>query len=278
MQTYPDKFINVSDHRVRYWDVGQGPPVLLLHGVGCMVEVWYRNIPALAKKHRVIALDFLGHGYSSKPKKFMGLGMVGEFLQSFFQEIGVNEKVSLIGNSLGGGISLTFALQRPEMVNRLVLVSSGGLGRDIPILLRLVSNLPIPLVWLPPAPRRLLRFFLDNAVYTSEVITDEMFEAFQDLYKDMETRLSLMRILNYLIGLHGANPAMVDPILENIDSLDMPILLTWGEQDVVLPVRHGHWAVEALPNAQLQVFNPGGHMTFMEYPDEWNEIVLEFLG
>jgi len=130
------KFIRVNGNRIRYAEEGKGPPVLLLHGFGASLEWWKLNLKSISQNHRAIAIDFLGFGFSSKPKEEFNTSLATRFMHSLLNAFNL-DKVTLVGNSFGGYIALITALCLPEKVNRIVLVDNVGFGTEISLLLRL---------------------------------------------------------------------------------------------------------------------------------------------
>ncbi len=124
--------------RVAYRDEGVGDVLLLIHGMAGSSETWRSVIPQLSKKFRVIAPDLLGHGESAKPRGDYSLGAFAVWLRDFLDELGVSH-ATVVGHSLGGGFAMQFVYQRPDYAKRLVLISSGGLGPDVGLILRLLS-------------------------------------------------------------------------------------------------------------------------------------------
>jgi pimeloyl-ACP methyl ester carboxylesterase len=134
-----DQYINAKGIKARYWTAGdKGPVVLLIHGFGASVEIWQHNIGSLAKSFRVYAIDLVGFGRSDKPEGPYNVSMITEFVDDFMKAAEI-EKASLVGLSFGGGISLQYALQYPQKVEKLVLVDSVGLGTKMNCLVRLMS-------------------------------------------------------------------------------------------------------------------------------------------
>jgi len=127
-------------HAVRFHRAGSGPLVLLLHGIASTADTWAPVAPALAERHAVLAPDLLGHGASAKPRGDYSLGAFASGVRDLVAALG-HDRATVVGHSLGGGIAMQFAYQYPERVERLVLISSGGLGREVHALLR-AATLP----------------------------------------------------------------------------------------------------------------------------------------
>src|SRR5919199_4130552 len=141
--------IRLHGHRVSYRAGGSGPVIVLVHGVTSSSQSWEPVLPLLAERFTVVAPDLLGHGASAKPQGDYSLGAYSCLVRDLLLALG-HERATIVGHSLGGGVAMQFAYQFPERVERLVLVSSGGLGHDVHPLLRAAappgSALPLPLI------------------------------------------------------------------------------------------------------------------------------------
>jgi len=133
------KEISLHGHRVAYRSAGSGPVIMLAHGITSTSGTWERVLPALAKRFTVIAPDLLGHGESAKPRGDYSLGAYASGLRDILVALG-HDKATFVGHSLGGGVAMQLAYQFPERCERLVLVSSGGLGRELGFLLRAATR------------------------------------------------------------------------------------------------------------------------------------------
>ena len=133
------RFVRIHGHQVAYRSAGSGPVILLVHGIAGSSGTWARVMPALAEHHTVIALDMLGHGASAKPRGDYSLGAYASGIRDLMVALG-HESATIVGHSLGGGVAMQFAYQFPERCDRLVLVASGGLGKEVNVLLRVVSG------------------------------------------------------------------------------------------------------------------------------------------
>src|SRR6185437_573538 len=150
------KFLELHGDKVAYRDEGDGEALLLIHGMAGSSDSWRSVLPQLSKKYRVIAPDLLGHGRSAKPRvSDYSLGAFAVWLRDFLDELGVSH-ATLVGHSLGGGVAMQFVYQHPDYVKRLVLISSGGLGPDVGLILRLLSAPGAELVLPIVAPKPVL--------------------------------------------------------------------------------------------------------------------------
>ena len=125
------KYLELHGDRVAYQDVGTGPEALLLiHGMAGSSETWRAVLPQLSRRYRVVAPDLLGHGQSAKPRGDYSLGAFAVWLRDLLDELGIS-RATIVGQSLGGGVAMQFVYQHPDYCERLILISSGGLGPDV---------------------------------------------------------------------------------------------------------------------------------------------------
>lgn len=251
----------VAGYTVSYAECGpaDGPPVVLVHGLASDSDTWDQAIPTLAAHGlRVIALDLLGHGRSDKPRDGYLLDDFARQLHLFFDAIGL-ERATVCGHSLGGALAVHFGYYFPQHVQRLVLVSAGGLGREVHLGLR-AAALPIapPLVALAMSPRlaplyrnrllhRMLRLTPDHLTNLSRV---------GRALSDARSRAAFFAALRGVIAPSGQRGSFLRMryLAENV-----PTMVVWSEGDVVIPVAHAHATQEHLPGARLVVFPGGGH-------------------
>src|SRR4051794_3423267 len=145
--------IVLHGHRVRFHRSGEGPLLVLLHGIASTADTWSPVVAGLAARHTVIAPDLLGHGHSAKPRGDYSLGAYASGVRDLVAALGY-ERATVVGHSLGGGIAMQFAYQFPERIERLVLVSSGGLGGGGHAILRAAALPRSALVLAPPRGAR----------------------------------------------------------------------------------------------------------------------------
>jgi pimeloyl-ACP methyl ester carboxylesterase len=272
-----NRYINVGGLAARYWALGdKGTAVILIHGLCASADVWMRNIYPLASEHRVYVPDLPGFGRSDLPGPSFSPFDYSRFLADLMSLLNI-EKANLVGQSLGGGVALHYALCFPENVNRLVLVDSAGLGKEVPWGLRLMS-LPLLGELCSRPTRKKVQLFFKVAVHDRILITKD----FIDLYYSFSSRPgfqpSLLRIVRLMLTTRGARDQILMPIVNNLEKIRQPVLVIWGKEDRVLPLKHGYFAKQRLPNATLQIIEGCGHLPFLERPDVFNRLVLEFLG
>lgn len=274
-QTPQDQYIKVDRSNIRYWTLGDGgTTIILLHGLGSCLETWKYTISALAQRHRVYAVDIVGSGRSDKPLTTYSLAYQAQFIKAFMDALSL-KSTSLIGNSMGGGVALQFALLFPKQVEKLVLVSSAGLGKEIALTLRLAS---LPFTNLLFRPRRSsTALALKQAVYNPSVITDDWVELFYQLGMLPGAQEALQMQIRANINFWGVRSQVYGSIVNQLATISAPSLIIWGQQDRVLPVAHAQVAALGLPNARLHIFDACGHWPQVERSEEFNALTLEFL-
>jgi pimeloyl-ACP methyl ester carboxylesterase len=266
-------------HRVRFLQAGSGPPVVLIHGITSSADTWAPAMAAASDGHTLIAPDLLGHGGSAKPRGDYSLGAFASGARDLLASLG-HDRVTVVGHSLGGGIAMQFAYQFPERTERLVLVSSGGLGREVNLLLRAAAL---------PGSEWALRFlsprWLGRAaggvgwagsrlgLRTGRDL-GEMLHGYLSL-SDGETRAAFVHSLR----------AVVDPGGQRVNGHDrlylaaqLPTLLVWGERDSVIPVAHGAEAHAAMPGSRLELFRDAGHFPHLDDSARFAAVLEAFLA
>ena len=263
--------------RISYLTAGDGPVLLLVHGIASDGGVWRAVLPLLARRARVIAPDLPGHGASAKAPGDYSLGSLASSLRDLLVKLG-HERATLVGHSLGGGVAMQFAYMFAERTERLVLTSSGGLGRSLNPLLRAAalpgSELVIaatigPLtavgrVGVAAIQRVGLRFAPDLG---------EVGRGFATL-ADRDGRAAFLDTLRSVVNFSGQRVDASDRLYL---SAGMPTLLLWGEHDRIIPVGHGYRAQERMPGSRLVTFANSGHFPQIDDPQRFAATVLEFL-
>jgi pimeloyl-ACP methyl ester carboxylesterase len=263
--------------RISYLTAGEGPVLLAVHGIASDSQAWRAALPLLARRATVIAPDLPGHGASAKAPGDYSLGSLASSLRDLLVKLG-HERATLVGHSLGGGVAMQFSYMFPERTERLVLVSSGGLGRSVNPLLRAAtlpgSELAIAATIGPitalgraaaAAARRLgLRFSPDLG---------EVGRGFATL-ADREGRMAFLDTLRSVVNFSGQRVDASDRLYL---ASGMPTLLLWGERDPIIPAGHGRRAQERMPGSRLVTFADSGHFPQIDDPHRFAATVLEFL-
>ncbi len=270
--------MTLHGHSVAYRQAGSGPVVVLVHGITSSSATWERVIGDLARRFTVIAPDLAGHGESDKPKGDYSLGAHASTVRDLLLALG-HERASFVGHSLGGGIVLQLSYQFPERCERLVLVDSGGLGREVSLLLR-AATLPGSELVLPfLAATRLL----DAGARVGDLLgrlglhvpTDlEEIARGHSTLRDGEARAAFVHTLRSVVEPGGQR---VDASNRLYLAQQIPFLLIWGKRDSIIPVSHGRAAHEQLPGSRLEVFERSGHFPQLDEPERFLEVLVDFI-
>jgi len=279
MKVPTDRMVDVGGINTRYWVEGSGSPVVLIHGLSNSIEHWLLNINALAAEHTVYALDLLGHGRTDKPlSRSYDLSHLAGFVIDFMDALGI-ERADLIGHSLGGGVALIIAETSPERVHRLVLVDSVGLAVDLGIVLRLVS--------VPGVGEVLTRIGLQGdfqkqlkrqrAIWPdTHVVPEEMIRLrYATRWEDI--RKTNFKALRASINFRGMRMTALQPIVQGLRSLHLPVLVVWGEQDDLVPTRHARIVQNEVAKARVEIFEDAGHDPMVVNPERFNRVTMQFL-
>jgi len=270
-------YLDLHGERIAYRDAGAGETLLLIHGMAGSSATWRAVIPELAKRYRVVAPDLLGHGESAKPRGDYSLGAFAAWLRDLLDELGIR-RATVVGQSLGGGVAMQFTYQHRDYCERLVLISSGGLGPDLNWILRILSapgaELVLPVV--APQPVLSLGNKLGSWLASAGVKSPragEMWSAYCSL-SDRPTRQAFLRTLRSVVDYRGQAVSALGKIHV---SYGLPTLLIWGEQDRIIPVAHGYAAHEAVPGSRLEVLAGVGHFPHVESPAAVVDILDDFI-
>jgi 4,5:9,10-diseco-3-hydroxy-5,9,17-trioxoandrosta-1(10),2-diene-4-oate hydrolase len=272
-----DRYVKVGNINTRFWAAGdKGTTVILVHGLGGFIENWVHNVNALSQSHRVYAMDLVGFGRSDKTPlthdMYDLVRFIGDFLET--QKI---DKASLVGNSLGGGLVLLFALQYPQKVEKLVLVDNAGMGKDVILDFKLCS-LPLLGELLIRPSRRTTAGLWKKIVYNSSLVTEKLIKDSYALAALPGASKALLAALRSGINLSGQRSKLTNALIEKLGSIAAPTLIIWGKQDRIIPVAHAQVAVNKILGARLQIFDRCGHMAQLEHPEKFNKLVLDFLA
>ena len=265
-------------HRVRFHSSGDGPLLVLLHGIASTADTWAPVATGLAASHTVLAPDLLGHGASAKPRGDYSLGAYASGVRDLITALGY-ERATVVGHSLGGGIAMQFAYQFPERVERLVLISSGGLGREVHPILR-ASTLPGSEIVLALLGRRWLR---TTGGAVGATLGRLGLRAGEDLAGVAAGIASLGDADARGAFVHTARAA-IDPGGQRVSATDrlylaahLPTLIVWGERDPIIPAAHGEAAHAAIPGSRLEIFAGAGHFPHREQPVRFVSLVEDFM-
>ena len=277
--SFERQHVNIHGHDVRYVRSGEGPVILLIHGIAGSSRTWREATEGLAAEHTVIAPDLIGHGESAKPIGDYSLGAHASGIRDL---LGVLEvpRATVVGHSFGGGVAMQLAYQHPECCERLVLVGSGGLGREVSWMLRALALPGSELLWpliFPPLVRDrgndLGRALWRRGLIRSARI-DEMWPSYSSL-ADSPNRQAFLRTVRSVIDARGKVFSAKHRLYL---AAWMPTLIIWGDQDNIIPVEHGRAAHEAIPHSRLEIFEGASHFPHAEQPERFVEVVSEFMA
>jgi pimeloyl-ACP methyl ester carboxylesterase len=272
------KFLELHGDRIAYRDAGHGDVLLLIHGMAGSSATWRAVLPQLAKKYRVVAPDLLGHGESDKPRGDYSLGAFAVWLRDFLDELGIT-RATVVGQSLGGGVAMQFVYQHPDYCERLVLISSGGLGPDVGVILRLLSAPGAEFVLPIIAPKPVLQVgnkvksWLSSAGIQSPRGA-EMWSAYSSL-ADRQTRQSFLRTLRSVVDYRGQAVSALSRLkLQG----ELPVMAIWGEKDDIIPVEHVYAAQAARAGSRVEVLPDVGHFAQVEAPMQVVHLIEDFIA
>ena len=271
--------ITLHGHKVSYSTAGEGESVvLLIHGiVGCAAQ-WDQVIPLLAERYTVVAPDLLGHGESAKPRGDYSLGAYAASVRDLLVALG-HRRATVVGHSLGGGVAMQFAYEYPPFAERLVLVSSGGLGREVHLILRAAtlpgSELVLPVI----AHERLhgvagaLAGVLSRAGLRVGADLAEMAKGYGSL-ADAGARQAFIHTLRAVLDITGQRVSATDRLY--LAAL-LPSLIIWGDRDPLIPVAHAQVAQSGLPGSRLEIFEEAGHFPQLYDPMRFAYTLIDFI-
>jgi pimeloyl-ACP methyl ester carboxylesterase len=271
--------LELHGNEVSYRIAGEGPLVVLIHGVAGRAEQWDPVARQLADRYTVLAPDLLGHGRSAKPRGDYSLGAYAASVRDLMIALGIRRRGTIVGHSLGGGIAMQFAYQFPPFAERLVLVSSGGLGREVHLLLRAAtlpgSELVLPLIAADRirAVGAAIGALFGRLGLSAGPDLAEMARGYDSL-ADAGARQAFLHTLR----------SVIDPTGQRVDATDrlylaeeMPSLVIWGRRDPLIPVDHAGIAHRAMPGSRLEVFDESGHFPQLDDPIRFADVLSDFI-
>lgn len=270
---------DLHGHAVAYDDRGAGPPVVLIHGLMSSHRTWSAQIQRLSHSHRVIAVDLPGHGSSGKPDGDYSLGAHAAVIRDLIDELGVGP-VTLVGHSYGGGVALQFAYLFPDRVDRLVLVSSGGLGRDVNPALRAAtlpgSEFVLPVLASGPVRAvgaRVLELWRRAGLPPISASTSAAWDDLASL-ADPEARQAFLATSRAVIDLGGQRVSATG----RLSALQgRPALWIWGGRDRIIPAAGAVDTVRNLAGSRIEVFDRSGHFPHLDEPERFGAVLSEFM-
>jgi pimeloyl-ACP methyl ester carboxylesterase len=264
----------VNGSRLNYVEMGQGPPLVFVHGLAGCWQNWLENIPHFARRHRVIAIDLPGFGESELPQEEISIPGYGRFVDAFLSEIEI-ERAPIVGNSMGGFIAAEVAVSHPSRVDKLALVSAAGVITVRPAELTVAKRIA-RLIQLGGARvlarrhswirrRRLRSRILYGIVRHPELLQPE---------------------LVYEVASGGGKPGFMDAFQAILDydfsdrlpDVERPTLIVWGRNDRIVPVGGAFRYEQLIPNSRRVIFEDTGHVPMIERPALFNRVLEDFLA
>jgi pimeloyl-ACP methyl ester carboxylesterase len=276
MQAPEVRYLTIHGHRRAFVLEGSGPALLLLHGLGCDHTTWLPVIRTLARRYTVIAPDMLGHGESDKPRADYSVGGYANGMRDLLTVLGI-DKVTVVGHSFGGGVAMQFAYQYPERTERMILVSPGGLGREVALAIRAIT-LPgfhqVMGVVTMPGVRHMVTGGL-KALSTAAPTRDlDEVAAIIDSFRDPASRRAIRHVVSAVVDWRGQVVTMVDRAYL---TQAMPMCVIWGSEDRVIPVKHAALAAEVAPSAVVELIANAGHFPHKDHPQRFVKVVNDFI-
>ncbi len=269
----------LNGHEFSYLDSGKGPALLFIHGLTGSQRNWAHLVDALDHDHRVLAPDLFGHGASAKVIGDYSLGAHAATLRDLLDMLGI-DRVTLIGHSFGGGIAMQFSYLFPERVERLVLVDSGGMGRDVSALLR-AATLPGAELVLPVITSSWVRGRVEAAAriltrggWQASPETTEIWRGFTSL-ADTDTRRAFLATTRAVIDPGGQTVTAHDHLPM---AIQIPTLVVWGTKDRMIPAWHATTAHQAIAGSRVELFVGAGHFPHLDDPERFAEVLSDFMA
>jgi pimeloyl-ACP methyl ester carboxylesterase len=272
------RWVLVDGQPVNTIELGEGPPIVFVHGLSGSWQNWLEQLPVLADEHRVLALDLPGFGYSPMPREEISIAGYARLLDRLLDALDISA-AAVVGNSMGGFVGAELAIAYPQRVERLVLVSAAGLSthndprtvRSIPALRRTQRLLAMGTAWFASK---------------SDVVArrPRLREATMNLVVRHPGRLPAALAAEQLrgAGKPGFIPALEAligyDVRERLPEIACPTLIVWGDRDQLINVRDADVFEELIPNSRKVIFEDTGHMAMLERPEAFNGLLREFLA
>jgi pimeloyl-ACP methyl ester carboxylesterase len=273
------RHLTIHGHRVAYRQAGTGPVVVLVHGIAESSATFSQVMPLLAEDNLVIAVDLLGHGASAKPRGDYSLGAYASGVRDLLTALD-HDTATVVGHSLGGGVAMQFAYQFPERCERLVLISSGGLGKEVSPWLRLLAGpgmeylLPLVMTRHIHGPLDTVGRWIGRVGIRPDPVLAEIWATYRGL-TDVRAQRAFLHTVRSVIDVAGQRVSARDRLYL---AAAVPTLLVWGDRDAVIPVAHARAAHELIPGSRLEVFEGVGHFLPVEAPERLAALVRDFLA
>ncbi|HEX6054470.1 MAG TPA: alpha/beta hydrolase [Intrasporangium sp.] len=271
--------VTLHGHKLSYVDSGSGEAILFVHGLLGSHRNWRHLVDRLDNTNRVIVPDLFGHGASEKHEADYSPSAQAATLRDLINRLDI-DRVTIVGHSLGGGISLAFCYLFPDRVERLVLVGTGGLGREVSPALR-AATLPVA-DWVLPViaspwvrgGAELVGRGLSLFGWRASHDIRAAWEGFTEL-SDADARRAFLATTRAVMNSHGQTIAAHEYLLE---LAELPVLVVWGTNDMVIPVDHAKRLGELAPACRVEIFDGAGHFPHLDQPDRFADVLRDFIS
>lgn len=271
--------VSLHGHKLSYVDSGSGQAILFVHGLLGSHRNWRHLVDRLDNTNRVIVPDLFGHGASEKHEGDYSPSAQAATLRDLINRLDI-DRVTIVGHSLGGGISLAFCYLFPDRVERLVLVGTGGLGREVSPALR-AATLPVA-DWVLPViaspwvrgGAELVGRGLSLFGWRASQDIRAAWEGFTEL-SDADARRAFLATTRAVMNSHGQTIAAHEYLLE---LAELPVLVVWGTNDMVIPVDHAKRLGELAPECRVEIFDGAGHFPHLDRPDRFADVLRDFMA
>lgn len=274
-QDLEHRTLRVGRHVLSSYVFGQGPPVLLLHGLASTKLSYLPLLPALARGHTVVVPDLPGHGESTRPRASYTPAYFARVIHRLLDELAI-DRADVVGNSMGGRVALEVAAELPDRVRRLVLLDPATAGVPFPLYARLLRMLPTGVGAVPiPLRKRIVAFGIRSMFADPDRLPRGAYLAGADefirVYRHGRARVAL------LSAMRGLMADRRELFWDRMARIDVRTLILWGSEDRLVPVRLGQRLAATMPRAELVVLPGVGHVPQFETPQETRRLVLRFL-
>ncbi len=268
--------LEIDGREVNYCELGEGPAILFVHGLGASWQSWLEQMPEFAASHRVVAMDLPGFGYSESPSEDISIEYYARWTAKFINLLGI-ESAAVVGNSMGGFVSAELAIKSPERVQRLVFVSAAifwqNRRRAQPLVqLAKLSDAVVARALVRAtddiATRRRLRYAaLASAGFRfPQYVSDELAH---EMVRSARRTDGFLPALEALAGYD---------LEEELPKISCPTLIVWGRNDQLVSVKDAERLEDLIPDSRREVFERTGHVAMLERPERFNRLLREFLA
>src|SRR4051795_1753119 len=267
--------MRIDDREVRYVDAGEGPALVLIHGLGASWQSWLEQVPDFSRDHRVVAMDLPGFGCSEMPAEDISIEYYAKWTFSFLDSLGI-ESAALVGNSMGGFISAEMAIREPDRVQRLAVVSAAVFWQTYRRAQPLLQAARLSDAIVARALTRATDGIATRPRLRSWALATAGFRYPHLISKELSHEMvrSARRTDGFLPGLE----ALADfPLEEELPKISCPALIVWGAHDTLVPVKDAKRMEDLIPDSRRVVFERTGHVAMLERPERFNKLLREFL-